>query len=294
MAAAVRTVWHSVPFLLVLFAIGCGTGARAAELRLLYVGAALPFSAAAPDGNPQGYAVTLCAKMAAAVRPGEAPVWQEVSIADGLDRLASGGADILCGPVSHTIAREARVLFSSPILIGGVGALLRPGAPTWLLHLLGDGDVTPATPRGSLYELDWPRRIAVLSGGTAATWLTGRLARNRVGVDAVKVADYAEAARLLEAGKVGAWVGEWAVLAERARSDPRLAGMTLLPRPVDGEPLALAIRPDETLRRSVQAALSRELRGPGLDALLSQWFGRAGRAQSQLIHDITPTDERKP
>ena len=199
------------------------------ELRLLFVGDAAPFSSVGARGAAEGYVVTLCERIATALRPGRSPSWRETAIADGLDLLARDEADLLCGPVSDTVTREQHVDFSSPIAIGGIGAVLRPDAPPWLLRLLRIGEADPVPPRALLAKLDWPRRIAVLRGGTAAAWLDAVLARAQGDVVTVPVADYDEAARRLVEGDVGAWVGEWVVLSQRVKLEARLAGMTLIP-----------------------------------------------------------------
>lgn len=263
-------------------------------LRLLFVGGAAPFSSAAADGKPEGYAVTLCERIAHAIQASPPMSWQQAGIAEGLDRLARNEADLLCGPVSDTVAREQRVDFSSPIAIGGIGAILRPGAPPWLLRLLHIEQARPVLPRELLAKLDWSRRIVVLRGGTAAPWLQNLLAQAQVDVAAVLVEDYGEAERLLLAGDVGAWVGEWSVLSQRAKLDPRLARMTLVPRPIVGEPLAIAIRSDAVLRRAVQAQLSAIVHGPDFAMLAEHWFGQPGRAQLATIQSVTPPIERRP
>jgi polar amino acid transport system substrate-binding protein len=263
-------------------------------LRLLYVGDAAPFSAAGVGGTPEGYAVTLCERVAAVVTPGAAPSWQQIGIAEGLDRLARGEADLLCGPVSDTVAREQHADFSSPIAIGGIGAVLRPGAPAWLLRLLRIGDATLVPPKAQLASLDWPRRLAVLRGGSATEWLTTLLAREQVDVVAVQVADYDEASRRLADGDVGGWVGEWAVLLQHVKSDARLSNMVLIPRPIVGEPLAIAVRPDPVLSRGVRAALAGILRGSEFSGLTERWFGSVARAQVSLIRSVTPRIETMP
>lgn len=268
--------------------------ADTAGLRLLFVGNAAPFSSAGSAGMPEGYAVTLCERIAAVIKPGAPPSWQPTVIADGLDRLARNEADLLCGPVSDTVTREQHVDFSSPIAIGGIGAVLRPGAPPWLLRLLRIGEAGPVPPRALLVQLDWPRRIAVLRGGTADDWLKTMLARARGDVVMVQVDDYAEAERRLVVGDVGAWVGEWAVLSQHVKSEPRLAGMTLIPRPIVGEPLAIAMRSDPTLRHDVQAALSAIVRGPEFEAMAAHWFGQAGHVQASLIQSVTPPTGPRP
>src|SRR3954447_24644236 len=191
--ANVRCIIRRIGTVTLLLTLAFATRPAAAEtaaLRMLFVGGAAPFSSVGAGGKPEGYAVTLCERIAAVVAPGALPSWQNTAIADGLDRLARGEADLLCGPVSHTVARERLVDFSSPIGIGGIGAVLRPNAPTWLLRLLHIGDVEPVPPRALLAQLDWPRRIAVLQGGTAADWLTARLAHAQGDVVMVPVADY--------------------------------------------------------------------------------------------------------
>jgi polar amino acid transport system substrate-binding protein len=268
--------------------------ADATGLRLLFVGDAAPFSSAGPGGAPEGYVVALCERIAAVMRPGKEPTWQETAIADGLDRLARDEADLLCGPVSDTVAREQRVVFSTPIAIGGIGAVLRPGAPAWLLRLLQIGGAAAAPPRTLLMDLGWSRRIAVLRGGMADRWLSAALARAQPEVVTVPVASYDEAARRLIEGDVGAWVGEWGVLSQHVALDRRFATMTLVPRPIVGEPLAIAMRSDLALRRAVQAALSPILRGPELEAMADRWFGPAGRAQVALIRSVTPPVEPAP
>ncbi len=288
-------IWrHSTVVLLLALAIAPRLASADAGLRLLFVGDAAPFSSVGASGTPEGYAVTLCERIATALRPGMSPSWRETAILDGLDQLARDEADLLCGPVSNTVAREQHVDFSSPIAIGGIGAVLRPGAPPWLLRLLRIREAEPVPPRALLAKLDWPRRIAVLRGGTAASWLETVLADAQGDVVTVPVADYDEAARRLVEGDVGAWVGEWAVLSQRVKLEARLAGMTLIPRPIVGEPLAIAMRSDATLHRAVQAALSAILRGPEFETMAVYWFGQAGRAQVSLIQSVTPRAEPAP
>jgi ABC-type amino acid transport substrate-binding protein len=78
------------------------------------------------------------------------------------------------------------------------------------------------------------------------------------------------------------------VLSQHVKSDPRLAGMTPIPRPIVGEPLAIAMRSDPDLHRAVQSALSGILRGPEFALLAVHWFGEAGDAQVSLIQSVTP------
>ena len=189
-----RTMWRpcAATLLLALAIAPRLSSADTPELRLLFVGDAAPFSSVGARGAAEGYVVMLCERIATALRPGRSPSWRETAIADGLDLLARDEADLLCGPVSDTVTREQHVDFSSPIAIGGIGAVLRPDAPPWLLRLLRIGEADPVPPRALLAKLDWPRRIAVLRGGTAAAWLDAVLARAQGDVVTVPVADCAD------------------------------------------------------------------------------------------------------
>jgi ABC-type amino acid transport substrate-binding protein len=289
----VRILWRTSLALLVL-ATAYAARAETVATRLLFVGNAAPFSSLGASGRPEGYAVTLCDTIAESLHPNIPPSWQVTAIAEGIERLAQGNADMLCGPVTDTVAREARIAFTSPIAIGGISALVRPGAPPWLQRLFGVTGVDPSSPRSLLTGLDWPRRIVVLRGGTAASWLDGLLAREKLDVTALEAADYAAAASALANGEAGAWVGEWTLLAARQRSDARLADMTLLARPIVGEPIAIAIRPDMALRRAVQRSLSAIVHGPDFPTLLSRWLGLGGATQAGLIRSVTPPDGTPP
>src|SRR4051812_25760125 len=113
--------------------------AQQGELRLVYVGDAAPFSVMGDTGHPEGYAVALCEQVAATVTKAP-PSWQQANIADGVELLARGEADLLCGPVTDTLEREAKVDFTSPIAVGGIGAVIRPDAPAWFIRMLHIGE----------------------------------------------------------------------------------------------------------------------------------------------------------
>ena len=171
--------------------------------------------------------------------------------------------------------------------------MLRPGAPAWLLRLLGSGEANPALPRALHASWIGHEELQCYAGATAAE-LAGETNRGsaRGDVATVPVADYDEAARRLVDGDVGAWVGEWAVLLPTCqigratcRHDADRLALSSANR------FAIAIRSDVTLRRNpVQAALSAILRSRELEVMAVRWFGSAGHAQVPLIQSHNPTD----
>ncbi len=82
-----RTMWRpcAATLLLALAIAPRLSSADTPELRLLFVGDAAPFSSVGARGAAEGYVVTLCERIATALRPGRSPSWRETAIADGLD-----------------------------------------------------------------------------------------------------------------------------------------------------------------------------------------------------------------
>lgn len=259
-------------------------------LNVLWVRDSAPFSSAGEGGRPAGYAIDLCQQVATAVAPTLAIAWREVSLAEGLDAVAGSTGDLLCGPVTITLPRLSRMDFTSPILIGGPGVLLRKGAPAALSEWLDPSRQPAHSLRAMLLYRGEPKRVAVVAGSTGAAWLDALIAREGLSLNVVPVPAHGDAARLLAAGNVEAWVGEWAVLASRAAGDPALATAKLLPRPLEGEPLALALPRDEAFRLAAETALVHAIRAPGFEALLSRWLGHAGLAEAATIRAMTPLE----
>lgn len=259
-------------------------------LRLLWVRDSEPFSYGGTGGAPAGYAVELCGRVAAAIAPGLPVQWRPVALTEGVEAVSAGSGDLLCGPVTVTLPRLSRMDFTSPILIGGPGVLLREGAPPVLAEWLDPSRHLSRSPRGLLLDLAGPKRVAVLAGSTGATWLAGRIARDHLAVTVVPVTAHSEAARLLAGNDAEAWVGEWAVLAEYAGRDEGLASARLLPRPLEGEPLALAMPRDDVFGLAVEAALVRIIRGPDFTALLARWLGHGATREAAEIRAVTPLE----
>ena len=156
------------------------------EIRLVAVAASAPFSETANEG-PQGFAVDLCSVVVDALTASGAkirPVWNEMTLADGLDAIAEDRADILCGPVSQTLARRETVDFSIPTFFGGAGFLVRDDAPSGLRRALLE-PTQPQMPRALLLDLGTTRRVGVLEGSTTQQMLAPIAAA--LGMDVVVV-----------------------------------------------------------------------------------------------------------
>ena len=120
------------------------TVSRIASTRAItigYVPDQFPFSFTASDRRPEGYALDLCRYVVAAleVRLAVSRIavnYVPTSAAGGIELIEKGDVDLLCGAITETRKARARVSFSIPIYITGIGALVRKDAPPALLRAL--------------------------------------------------------------------------------------------------------------------------------------------------------------
>src|SRR5678816_2171520 len=109
------------------------------RIALGYRADAAPMSQRAASGEPEGYSIALCNRVADALkrtlaRPSLAVEW--VPVSTGFKDLEDRRVDLICGADEITLANRARASFSIPIFPGGVSALVRADADTSLQDAL--------------------------------------------------------------------------------------------------------------------------------------------------------------
>ncbi|MCM3879636.1 MAG: transporter substrate-binding domain-containing protein, partial [Vicinamibacterales bacterium] len=109
------------------------------RITLGYRADAAPMSHRAASGQPEGYSVALCNRVADALkrtlaRPSLAVKW--VPVSSGFMDLADRRVDLICGADEITLANRARASFSIPVFPGGVSALVRADADAALQDAL--------------------------------------------------------------------------------------------------------------------------------------------------------------
>ena len=112
---------------------------NADRLALGYRADAAPMSHRGASGQPGGYSVALCNRIADVLkrtlaRPSLAVKW--IPVSTGFTDLADRRVDLICGADEITLANRARAPFSIPIFPGGVSALVRADADTALQDAL--------------------------------------------------------------------------------------------------------------------------------------------------------------
>ena len=229
-----------------------------------------PFSSTATGGTPVGYSIELCkrvvAQIARAVGEPELKVnWIAAPVAERLQLVAGGRAEMDCANTTQTQTRLASVDFSNLIFIDGGGLLVKAGAPiNRIADLAG-------------------KRVAVLKGTTTEKRLADALRLRSVQATVMGIDDAGVGLSLLEAGTVDAYAGDkvkLTALAVQAREPARLA---LVLEDLSYEPYALALpRNDSGLRLEVNRALTQIYVGGEIEPIFEQWLGKLGRPTGLL------------
>jgi ABC-type amino acid transport substrate-binding protein len=178
----------------------------AGAVTLAYRESSVPFSYVSKRGEPIGYSIELCKKLAEAL--GEAIGrelalrWLPVTSETRIGAIVSGSADLECGSTTNNLERQRQVAFSPIIFVAGTKLLVKRGSPIRSYRNLGGKTVVVTagtTNEGAMQEIarrfkidlrlitskDHAQSYAELAAGKADAFATddvllyGLLAQNR-------------------------------------------------------------------------------------------------------------------
>jgi ABC-type amino acid transport substrate-binding protein len=140
-----------------------GTLARvraAGAVTIAYRESSVPFSYLSVRGEPIGYSIELCKKLAEAIG-GElgrelALKWLAVTSETRIEAIVSGRADLECGSTTNNLERQKQVAFSPIIFVAGTKLLVKRGSPIRSYrNLAGKTVVVTAgtTNEGAMHEI---------------------------------------------------------------------------------------------------------------------------------------------
>jgi ABC-type amino acid transport substrate-binding protein len=253
-----------------------GTLAKIRDARTIALGYrtdATPFSFADRNGQPAGYTVDLCTRIAASIKsalnlPELRVRWVPVTPDNRIDLVRRGEVDLECGTTTATLGRQEQVDFSNPTFVDGGGLLVRVDSKVSHLKDLAG------------------RKVAVGRNTTAARRLPEALKARGVTTQIVLVANAEEAIALLEAGSVDAYANDRIILlgaATRARDPGRLV---LTDEDFSVEPYGLMLRRDDSaFRLAVNRGLAEIYRGDAIQEIYDRWLAALGRP-SVLLQSI--------
>jgi ABC-type amino acid transport substrate-binding protein len=171
-----------------------------------------PFSYKGPDGNPTGYSVELCKRVASALQSQLKLAkldlkWVPVTVATRMDAVKDGTIDLECGSTSRTLGREQQVDFSNTTWVDGASFISLASAPL---------------PR--VTDLNG-KRVAVIPGTTTETALKA-LAGRGVAPVFVTVKTHTDGVAAVRDGRADAYATDRLILVGEVLGGP--AGATLL------------------------------------------------------------------
>ena len=244
---------------------------KSGEIRLGYRTDAPPLSFKDSSGQPAGYSVELCKRIAVAVKEHLklkdlkttlVPLSSEARI----DAIINSRADIECGATTITLSRAEKVDFTLMTFVTGGG----------LLTLANSGI-------DSLGNLSG-KSVAVVTGTTSQAALQKYLQKNLIDAKVVVVPDRAEGMKQLQAKKVDALASDQVVLIGEilTAGDPKAysLGRDLF----SFEPYGLVVRRnDADFRLVANRAIAQLYRSGQIEDLFNRWFGQVGLQPTPVL-----------
>ena len=237
---------------------------KSGEIRLGYRTDAPPLSFNDSSGQPAGYSVELCKRIAVAVKEhlklkDLKTTLVPLTSGDRMDAIVNNRADIECGATTITLSRAEKVDFTLMTFVTGGG----------LLTLANSGI-------DSLGNLSG-KSVAVVTGTTSQAALQKYLQKNLIDAKVVVVPDRAEGMKQLQAKKVDAFASDQVVLIGEilTAGDPRAysLGRDLF----SFEPYGLVVRRnDADFRLVANRAIAQLYRSGQIEDLFNRWFGQVG------------------
>jgi len=252
---------------------------QAGRIKFGYQADARPFSYRDQSGNPAGFTIALCKKVADAVKSelGLQTLsieWVAVGAADRFTAVSTGKVDAFCGADSDTWSRRAEVAFSLPVFPGGIGALLRKDAPERLTEILNQRPPSSPTWRASAGQLLQTQTFAVIQGTTAETWLGAKVNEFKLASKVAPVTTYDAGLTAVLDRRASVFFGDRSVLLDAIAHNPSGSKLEVLDRLFTYEAFALPLpRGDEAFRTLVDQTLSRLYPTSEFRALFVQSFG---------------------
>jgi len=242
-----------------------------------------PFSFTSEDKQAVGYSVELCRNVAETLKgklglPGLRTNYTATSLQAGLDMVAEGRIDILCGAASDTLKRREHVSFSIPIFTTGTGALLRKDAPPALVSVLkGEPARTGPIWRGSINLGLSNYTYAVHAGTVTEEWVRDKITTLGVIATVVTVEDHAKGVEMVAKKKADAYFADRVLLENYATRSKYADKLMVLDRYFTYEPIALAMaRNDDDFRLVVDTTLSKLYNSGEIVQIYKNYFGEPG------------------
>ncbi|TXL71105.1 amino acid ABC transporter substrate-binding protein [Vineibacter terrae] len=252
---AVATLWSGAAMAGVLDQIRSSK-----TIRIAYREDAPPFSYKGSDGQPAGFMVDLCRKVAQRIGKqldvaDVKVVYVPVTGTNRIEAVSQARADMLCEATSVTLARRQQVDFSLMTFVDGASLMIRAGGPDDLKAMAG-------------------RKVGVLAGTTTEAALRNTLKRDGTNAEVVPLQTHRDGVAQLDDEKIVAYFADRSILMYLAPQSKAPGQLQIANEYLTVEPYALALpRGDTEFRLAVDRALSQIYRSGEIFALLRSVFG---------------------
>lgn len=221
---------------------------------------AVPFSYKAPDGQPIGYAIDICARLVERLRttlalPRLRVEYRMITPTDRVELVEKGEVQLECGSTTNNAARRERVAFTVPHFITGARLLVRADSPiqrTEDLALRRAVSTIKSTPLGALRRLK---------------------AEHMPRLEILEAEDLEGAVRMVEKGEADAFAMDDVLLFGIAanRADPKSLRVT--GRFLTTEPLAIMLpKTDPAFKRIIDGEMRRLILDGEIHPIYARWF----------------------
>ena len=237
---------------------------------MAYRSNALPFSFKDASGQPAGYTVELCKRIAASMAShlnvqGLKIRWVEATTQNRFELVEKHRADMECGATTATLKRMEQVDFSNYVFVDSTGVLTRRAAGIVAFPGLAG------------------KRIAVIAGTTNQAALDAALKRRFIDAKVVAYPNREAAVAALEAEQADAFVSDKVLLEGIAGKVKDAGKYVMLPDNLSFEPYAIALpRNDSALRLEVNRGLSAIFRSPAIKEIFEHTFGGSAEPTALL------------
>ena len=238
--------------------------ARTGEFVIGYRTDSSPLSYENADGDPSGYSVDLCRRIAAGVKAalGRSDIetkFVPVSSEERMSAVVDGDVDIECGSTTLTLSRQEQVDFTMPTFVTG-GSVLT----------LADSGIT------SLTDLSG-KTVGVVKDTTTIPQLEEFLQQNLIDANVEIVADREAGMSQLGQGEIDAFASDQIVLIGQIIEATFPKRYHLVNETFSYEPYALVVRRnDADFRLVANRSLVQLIRAGQHGPIYEKWIGRIG------------------
>ena len=245
--------------------------ANSGEFVIGYRTDASPLSYENADGEPAGYSVDLCRRIAAAVKAhiGKDDIktkFVPIESGERMSAVESGKIDIECGSTTVTMERQKQVDFTLATFVTGGS----------ILSLSENGIKSMSDLAG--------KKVGVVDGTTTVGQLRAYFTDNLIDAEVVIVSDRKEGMTRLNNGEIKAFASDQIVLIGQIIEALYPKKFSLMNETFSYEPYALVVRRnDADFRLVANKALSQLYRSGQHVQIYNKWIGRIGIRPSPIL-----------